>query len=409
MIILLVIDTVFRVNADLLERRSEVFATMLSLPKGSSQDEMVDDYPVVRLQDKKADWEEFLEVFYGERVGTVASGFMQINSQPKLPVISVPVAQQPNEHWTSQVDVIIGPDGQKMNLVSSVAGTPNGHWSRCATHGVKHDIQWNPRCKLRSDARLLNDAVRAGGQPDVHNRRPELPYPSIRYWACVILPRRRWRQIVCWSFPTHLNLQRRFLRHDHGHRLPPQRLHVINFGDFVDSNPGKQGQAFMQLLPTTTATIAHQQFVKSCLSGIDTTGSQPRPHVPSDFSSVTTPTSSPSVASKDFSTAKSFIQKNWIYFAALIIGTCIFSSVRRRRRTSLRNAYPSAVFATDAAGSYKQLHNPTPDAAMDEHGMAGMYGGFGGMQASRVIHRGRRSRITLWEGTERVDREYFPH
>ncbi|KIJ48031.1 hypothetical protein M422DRAFT_248186 [Sphaerobolus stellatus SS14] len=72
-IILFMEDTGFRVNSDLLARRSELFATMLSLPKMSSQDEMADGCSVVRLQDKKADWEEFLEVFYGERY--VPSGF----------------------------------------------------------------------------------------------------------------------------------------------------------------------------------------------------------------------------------------------------------------------------------------------------------------------------------------------
>ncbi|KIJ48030.1 hypothetical protein M422DRAFT_248185 [Sphaerobolus stellatus SS14] len=137
--------------------------------------------------------------------------------------------------------------------------------------------------------------------------------------------------------------------------------------------------------PTTTASTAHQQFVKSRLSGIDTTGSQPRPHVPTDFSNATTPSSSssPSVASQDFNTAKSFIQ-NWIFLAAgsgglaaLIIGACIFSSVRRHHIRE-RNAFLSAVFATGAADSYKQLHNPAPGAAMDEDGVAGTYDDFGG-------------------------------
>ncbi|KIJ48036.1 hypothetical protein M422DRAFT_248195 [Sphaerobolus stellatus SS14] len=94
----------------------------------------------------------------------------------------------------------------------------------------------------------------------------------------------------------------------------------------------------------------------------------------------------------DFNTSKSFIQKNWIYFAAggdglaaLIIGTCIFSSVRRRRRPGPRNAYPSAVFATGAAGSYKQLHEPALVLRWTNTAWPGHTAALGGMQDSRVI------------------------
>ncbi|KIJ48043.1 hypothetical protein M422DRAFT_248205 [Sphaerobolus stellatus SS14] len=71
MITLLVEDTGFRVSSELLPRRSEVFATMLSLHQ--AEPEATDDHSkdrslVVRLQGNKADWEAFLDVFYGERI-----------------------------------------------------------------------------------------------------------------------------------------------------------------------------------------------------------------------------------------------------------------------------------------------------------------------------------------------------
>ncbi|KIJ48045.1 hypothetical protein M422DRAFT_28544 [Sphaerobolus stellatus SS14] len=332
-------------------------------------------------------------------VGTVASGLTQINSQPKLPVISVPVAQQPNQHWTSQVDGIIGPDGQKMNLVSEVAGTPNG--SLVAVYDSGFTLPQVPA--------TVSNAIYSGI--------PGANFDQTQgFWTIPCEQEVNLTFIIGGqNFPIHpfdTGLVLSFQGDDGGNlcagAFQPistttdasfdmimgmaflrNAYMLINFGDFVDGNPAKQGQPFMQLLPTTTASAAHQQFVKSRLGGVDTTGSQPRPHVPTDFSNVTTPSSSsPSVASQDFNTAKSFIQRNWIYFAAgggglaaLIIGACIFSSVRRRRRTGPRYAYPSAVFATGAAGSYKQLHDPAPGAAMDEHGTHGGFGGYAGQQS----------------------------
>ena len=159
---------------------------------------------------------------------------------------------------------------------------------------------------------------------------------------------------------------------------------LINFGDFVEGNPEHQGDPFMQLLPTTDPAKAHAAFVQSRLNGVDTTGSQVRLNTSTTFDNAN-PNSSGS--DDDFNHVKSFIQKNWVYFAAgggglvaLILGCCLFSSIRnrnRRRRNAASSAYPVGA----GAGSYKPLHDPAP--GMEEHygsgsqqsGAIGTYGG----------------------------------
>ncbi|KIJ55929.1 hypothetical protein M422DRAFT_239096 [Sphaerobolus stellatus SS14] len=66
MIVLVVEGTASGVHRDLIGR-SEIFADMLSLPDVPGQDanETFDGYPVVQLQDRKVDFENPLDVFYG--------------------------------------------------------------------------------------------------------------------------------------------------------------------------------------------------------------------------------------------------------------------------------------------------------------------------------------------------------
>ncbi|KIJ48019.1 hypothetical protein M422DRAFT_163056 [Sphaerobolus stellatus SS14] len=78
-----------------------------------------------------------------------------------------------------------------------------------------------------------------------------------------------------------------------GMAFPRNAYMLINFGKFVDGDPSRQSQPFMQLPPITTASTAHQQFIKSRLGDVDSTGSQSHHHVSTNFANVTTPTSPP--------------------------------------------------------------------------------------------------------------------
>lgn len=136
---------------------------------------------------------------------------------------------------------------------------------------------------------------------------------------------------------------------------------LVNFGDFVDGNPENQGNPFMQLLSVTDPADAHHDFVQSRLNGIDSTGNQTRvgPTNPADRNSD---------GGNDVTKAKSFFAKNWPYLAAgggllalIIIGLCIGSTVRSRRKA------PISVVSYPASGPYRPLHDPAPAPAMELH------------------------------------------
>ncbi|KIJ48024.1 hypothetical protein M422DRAFT_248175 [Sphaerobolus stellatus SS14] len=123
----------------------------------------------------------------------------------------------------------------------------------------------------------------------------------------------------------------------------------------------------MLLLPIATASTAHQQFVKSRLGDVDSTASQ------------------------DFNTARSLIQKNWVFFAALIIGASSLMSA---------TAAPASAMPSPLLFSLRGLRAPinsytTPPLRSQWINTAwpGLAASLAGMQASRVICRGRRSRI----------------
>lgn len=51
--------------------------------------------------------------------------FANITNQPKIPVHTTTLKS--SQHWTGNIDAIIGPDGQKITLDSLVLDTPTGN------------------------------------------------------------------------------------------------------------------------------------------------------------------------------------------------------------------------------------------------------------------------------------------
>lgn len=119
---------------------------------------------------------------------------------------------------------------------------------------------------------------------------------------------------------------------------------LINFGDFVQGRTDKVADPYIQLLPLTEATEAHEDFVSLRLSGVDTTGGQ-------TLLNNVTPSGPDDPIFENPSKNKSFLDKNKWYLigggiglGVLILGMVIAMVCCRRRRKV----------------AYKSLHEPAP-------------------------------------------------
>ncbi|TDL23415.1 hypothetical protein BD410DRAFT_787244 [Rickenella mellea] len=138
---------------------------------------------------------------------------------------------------------------------------------------------------------------------------------------------------------------------------------LINFGDFVDGSSASVADPYIQLLSITDMSVAHKDFVRVRLNGVDTTASQ-KALVPAGSgqmspNDVLTTTPSNGAVQK----VKKFLSRSvWIAIAviggalfilALLCGLCI--CLIRRRRTVSPTVPPM--------NAYKPLSDPSGYAA----------------------------------------------
>jgi len=62
-------------------------------------------------------------------IGKVASGLEQITQMPQLPVVTLHGSSSINQHWSSLVDAIIGPNGRSIPIQSTANGVPKGQFA----------------------------------------------------------------------------------------------------------------------------------------------------------------------------------------------------------------------------------------------------------------------------------------
>jgi hypothetical protein len=59
-------------------------------------------------------------------ISQVISGYDNVTNQPQLPVQELSNSSRTDQHWTTVLDSIIGPDGKKISSSSIVEDTPSG-------------------------------------------------------------------------------------------------------------------------------------------------------------------------------------------------------------------------------------------------------------------------------------------
>jgi len=59
-------------------------------------------------------------------ISQVISGYENVTNQPQLPVQELSNSSRTDQHWTTLLDSIVGPDGKKISIRSIVKKTPSG-------------------------------------------------------------------------------------------------------------------------------------------------------------------------------------------------------------------------------------------------------------------------------------------
>lgn len=136
---------------------------------------------------------------------------------------------------------------------------------------------------------------------------------------------------------------------------------LINFGDFVDGNPDKQKDPFMQFLSTTNAKTAHQDFVDTRLNGNDITSESQFSLLPADQGQKSSQPKVTGVTSSDSPFSSSNIHRFLPYIIAgsVVLGLAVlgllFTCCCRGRRSSSSGG----PFIANPR-SYRSLQDPTP-------------------------------------------------
>jgi len=295
-------------------------------------------------------------------VGELLPNYTNVTSQPKLPVTTVAISDDANQHFQILLDAdgFIGPDGNPIPITSVVSSTSN---KKQATVVIDSgfSLPQVPASVAKAiygqftDAELVNDpslgsiwilpcsqevniTLKFGG-----NSYPISPLDTTTDPTIFGLSSRTTSsgknaclglfQPVSFdtgSDPTYdIVFGMAFLRNVYT---------LINFGDFIAGSKSK-ADPYIQFLSTTTPSQAHTDFVNSRLNGDDTTTSILNVH-------------NNSTGTSGLSRTTAIIIGASVLGALLLL--VVLSVLIRRRRAS-------------QAGAYRPLHLPAP-------GQAPMYG-----------------------------------
>lgn len=325
-------------------------------------------------------------------VGTVIPGYEAINSQKQLPAL---VDADGIQHWQTVMDPngIIGPDGSNIitnSTVTSAGGTAQqlrvvfdtGFTFPQVPQGVADAIYgrvpgavwvagdgspgyWRIPCDYELNVTFLFNGV-------------QYPIAPLDLTMIETVDSSSGNAVNCMSTfqqisPTVAD-HTKFGAFDMilGMAFLRNAYLLIDFGDFVDGSSSSVGDPFIQLLSTTVAASAHQDFVKTRLGGVDTTASQAA-LVPADQGQH-----SPAVADPNTNTDGNSVTKvvnnvknkvenlftHAVWFIVLVsvvgflivaaFGFCIWRQCNRRRsKVRTEGAFLPSM------GSYKPLKDAT--------------------------------------------------
>ncbi|EMD40139.1 hypothetical protein CERSUDRAFT_71923 [Gelatoporia subvermispora B] len=310
-------------------------------------------------------------------VSEVVPGYESIEQMPKLSVEMTHKLTDEDQHWQTYTDVngVIGPDGQPIEVDSIVPKAPDGQLvvifdsgytlpqvpraMSDAIYGRVQGAEYNEEqgLWLIPCDQLLNISFKFGGQTypihplDVSSSDFNM-VDSTGNPACVGT-----FQPISSAFSLlgeyDIILGMAFTG------TVRNVYTLLDYGSWVEDTSDDLGDPFIQLLSVTDVNKAHQDFVNVRLGGVDTTGAPAQALLPVDQMQH-----SPETEAEKKAQYEEMILSRWPYifvgclvFVLLVIGFIVWRCCVRRKRQRAKQAAHATFLPGDNPATYKQLED----------------------------------------------------
>jgi len=212
-------------------------------------------------------------------IGEIIPGLEAVTSYPKMPVQILDPKEMAGQHWSLEVDAIIGPDGQRIKFSSGVPNAkkpiaildtgfslpPVPRVVSDAFYGRVRNAQFSEDSGLwfvPCDQELIVGFVIGGITYYIHPLDTVLVAGTYDDGSPLCVGAFQPNPLSFGSEIFDMVLGDAFLRNVYTY---------INFGDWEDVTARTTRLPYIQLLNTTNPSRAHQEFVKARMNGVDRT------------------------------------------------------------------------------------------------------------------------------------------
>ncbi|KZT09220.1 acid protease [Laetiporus sulphureus 93-53] len=313
-------------------------------------------------------------------ISDIVPGYETIESMPKLLLEHVHKLTDLDQHWQAYTDVdgVIGPDGNPIKVDSIVPSAPDGQLVAVfdsgytlpqvpremsdAIYGRVQGAEWNAEYSVWTVpcTQLLNISFKFGGQTypvhplDVSSSDFDL-VNAVGETVCL----GTFQPISTSAFSLlgeyDMILGMAFMRNVYAQ---------FDYGDFVEDTSVDLGEPFVRLLSTTNVTQAHDTFVQVRLSGVDTTGESSQWLLPASKEQH-----SPESEEEKKQQYEEYVLSRWpeifvgcLVFVLLVVAFVVWRCcIRKRAKKAKGSVLPSA----GQPQLYRQLDDPSSMTLID--------------------------------------------
>ncbi|KAL5512740.1 hypothetical protein ACEPAG_3006 [Sanghuangporus baumii] len=293
-------------------------------------------------------------------ISELVKGYENITSQPKLDIFKVHELTDRDQHWQMYTDVdgVLGPDGQPIKADSIVPKAPDGQLVAVvdsgftlpqvprtmsdAIYGRVQGAEWNAENEVWTIPcdQMLNISLKFGGVTfPIH--------PLDASSSDFGLTNSAGQKVCVGTFQPITSAFSLLGEYDIilGMAFLRNTYTLIDLGNFVASAPKSTESGFVQLLSLTDTQKAHDDFVQVRMGGVDSTGDSKYYLVPASEGQK-----SPESSAEKKAHLAAKVLSRWPYIlmgcllgAALLVGFIIWRCCCRRRCQERKKARAAAA------------------------------------------------------------------
>ncbi|THH23116.1 hypothetical protein EUX98_g8061 [Antrodiella citrinella] len=294
-------------------------------------------------------------------------GYENVTSMPKLPVDMVHKLTDADQHWQVYTDVngVIGPDGQPIEISSIVPSAPDGQLVVIFDSGYT----------LPQVPRAMSDAIYGRVQGAIYSETSEawtipcsqevnltIKFGGLEYPIHPLdtsssdfnMVDATGNPVCIGAFQPITSAFSLLGEYDIilGMAFMRNAYTLLDYGNWIKDSSVDQDDPFVQLLSVTNAAAAHQDFVKTRLGGVDTTGSAANALLPTSQMQH-----SPISSEEKKQKYEEMVLSRWPYilvgclvFVLLVIGLVVWRCCVWRKRRAAHTAKTAAVMGISTKG-----------------------------------------------------------